>query len=193
MHSGKKELCDRTRVVLLRPFQSTLSRPLYKPMIIRRLQKEDLPALARLYMQFWNEESSLVRMQETFARLRDDPDYVFLIAEVDDEIAGSLMGIVCEELYGECRPFMVIEDVIVDREFRQQGIGSALIREIESYAVSRNCNYIIFVSELERTDAVPFYRSLGYSPDSYRGFKKRLGVQGKRSMPPPSLDARDPE
>jgi GNAT superfamily N-acetyltransferase len=162
-------------------------------MIIRRLAEEDLPALARLYMQFWSEESSLGRMQEIFRRLRDDPDYVFLVADVDDEIAGSLMGIVCEELYGECRPFMVIEDVIVDREFRQQGIGSALMRTIEAYAVSRNCNYIIFVSEREWTGALPFYRSLGYAPDSYRGFKKRLGAQGKRSMPPPLADVRNPE
>ena len=152
-------------------------------MLIRRLETEDLPALARLYVQFWSEQSCLLRMQETFARLRDDPDYFFLVAEEDDEIAGSLLGIVCEELYGECRPFMVIEDVIVDREFRQQGIGSALMQEIEACAGSRNCNYIIFVSERERTDALPFYRSLGYEPDSYRGFKKRLGAQGKRSLP----------
>ncbi|MGA2162355.1 MAG: GNAT family N-acetyltransferase [Methanoregula sp.] len=153
------------------------------PIIIRRLAEEDLPALARLYVQFWSEESSLGWMQETFRRLRDDPDYIFLVADVDDEIAGSLMGIICEEIYGECRPFMVLEDVIVDREFRQQGIGSALMREVEAYAVSRNCNYIIFVSERERTDAVPFYRSLGYAPDSYRGFKKRLGTQNTRSLP----------
>jgi ribosomal protein S18 acetylase RimI-like enzyme len=152
-------------------------------MKIRRLNEEDLPALARLYVQFWNEESSLGRMEETFARLKEDPDYIFLVADVDEEIAGSLMGIICEELYGECRPFMVIEDVIVDREFREQGIGSALMREIEAYAVSRNCNYAIFVSEQERTDAVPFYRSLGYAPDSYRGFKKRLGMQSTRSLP----------
>jgi GNAT superfamily N-acetyltransferase len=161
-------------------------------MLIRRLKKEDLPALARLYVQFWNEESSPGKMQETFARLRDDPDYIFLVADVDDEIAGSLMGIVCEELYGECRPFMVIEDVIVDQKFRQQGIGSALMREIEAYAVSRNCNYIIFVSERERTDSLPFYRSLGYEPDSYRGFKKRLGGQGTRLMPEPLTEARIP-
>jgi ribosomal protein S18 acetylase RimI-like enzyme len=162
-------------------------------MIIRRLTEEDLPALARLYMQFWNEESFPGRMQVAFRRLKDDPDYVFLVADVDEEIAGSLTGIVCEELYGECRPFMVIEDVIVDREFRQQGIGSALMRAVEAYAISRNCNYIIFVSERERTDALPFYRSLGYEPDSYRGFKKRLGAQGKRSMPSPLTDARNPE
>jgi ribosomal protein S18 acetylase RimI-like enzyme len=162
-------------------------------MLIRRLKNEDLPALARLYVQFWNEGTSLGRMQETFRRLKDDPDYVFLVADIDDEIAGSLMGIICEELYGECRPFMVIEDVIVDLEFRQQGIGSALMREIEVYAISRNCNYIIFVSEVERTDALPFYRSIGYAPEKYRGFKKRLGEQGTRSMPPPLTGARIPE
>ena len=154
-------------------------------MKIRRLQEEDISALARLYEQFWNEKSSIVRIQETFGRLKKDPDYIFLVAEVEDEIAGSLMGIICEELYGECRPFMVLENVIVDREFRQQGIGSALMREIEAYANSRNCNYIIFVSESERTDALPFYRSLGYATDSYRGFKKRLGAQGVRKMPEP--------
>ena len=163
-------------------------------MIIRQLQAADLPALARLYVQFWNERSSPEKMNATFARLRDNPDYFFLVAETDEEITGSLMGIVCEELYGECRPFMVIEDVIVDREFRQQGIGSALIRTIEAHAVSRNCNYIIFVSERERTDAVPFYRSLGYEPDSYRGFKKRLGAQETRTVPQPSVSAkRSPE
>jgi len=152
-------------------------------MLIRRLETEDLPALAHLYMQFWNEKSFLEKMRETFARLRGNPDYVFLVADMDEDVVGSLMGVVCEELYGECRPFMVIEDVIVDREFRQQGIGTALMRAIEEQAVSRDCNYIIFVSERERTDALPFYRSLGYEPDSYRGFKKRLGRQRIRSMP----------
>jgi len=105
------------------------------------------------------------------------------VAEHKGHIAGSLMGIICEELYGECRPFLVIEDVIVDNESRHKGIGSALIRKIENCAISRNCNYIIFVTESERTDALPFYESLGYSPDAYRGFKKRLGRQAERSLP----------
>ena len=182
MRCGKRAWCSRTQALF--PATARAS-PVYSddPVIIRRLIEEDLPALARLYTQFWEEASSLERMQATFRRLRDDPDYVFLVALVDDDLAGSLMGIVCDELYGACRPFMVIEDVIVDREFRQQGIGTALMRAIEAHAGSRDCNYIIFVSERERTDALPFYRSLGYEPDSYRGFKKRLGRQRIRSMP----------
>ena len=151
-------------------------------MLIRRLKTEDLPDLARLYVQFWNEASSLKTMKETFDRLKDDPDYIFLVAEENNTIAGSLMGIICEELYRTCRPFLVIEDVIVDRKFRKQGIGSALMQEIESHAIKRDCNYIIFVSEHERSEALPFYRSLGYDPDLYRGFKKRLRIQGKHSI-----------
>jgi len=151
---------------------------------IRELRETDLEALAELYVQFWGEMSSIERMQKTFRRLKDNPDYIFLVAEHKGHIAGSLMGIICEELYGECRPFLVIEDVIVDRLSRHKGIGSALMRNIETYAISRNCNYIIFVTESERTDALPFYTSLGYSPDAYRGFKKRLGRQTEKSLPP---------
>jgi hypothetical protein len=33
------------------------------------------------------------------------------------------MGILCEELYGQCRPFMAVEDVIVDQAHRRRGIG----------------------------------------------------------------------
>ena len=151
---------------------------------IRALRETDLSSLAELYVQFWGETSCLEKMQETFRRLKGNPDYIFLVAEHKGHIAGSLMGIICEELYGECRPFLVIEDVIVDRAFRHKGIGSALMRKIETCAISRNCNYIIFVTESERTEALPFYQSLGYSPDAYRGFKKRLGRQGITSLSP---------
>jgi len=141
---------------------------------IGRLTEADLPALAGLYKLFWGEDSCLDRMRETFRRLKGRSDYIFLAAKDDRRLVGSVLGIVCEELYGECVPFMVVEDVIVDAEWRRKGIGSALMCELESLAVERNCGYVIFVTEVERTDAQRFYESLGYEPDAYRGFKKRL-------------------
>jgi len=143
-------------------------------MQIDRLSEADLEPLAALYKQFWGEESSLDKMRATFARLRTDRDYVFLAAKVDGRLVGSVMGIACEELYGQCRPFMVVEDVIVDRAHRRKGIGTALMRELERRAADRGCSYIIFVTESDRVDAVRFYGSLGYSPDAHKGFKKRL-------------------
>ena len=143
-------------------------------MEIGRLTEGDLTALAGLYKQFWGEDSCLERMRETFGRLKDDPRYIFLAAWSESRLVGSVLGIVCEELYGECVPFMVVEDVIVDTGRRRGGIGTALMCELEKQAVESNCGYIIFVTESERTDAHRFYASLGYKPDAYKGFKKRL-------------------
>ncbi len=143
-------------------------------MQIRRLLEADLDNLARLYKQFWGEESSLEKMQTTFQKLKGNPNYIILVADQQNCLVGSVMGIICEELYGDCKPFMVVEDVIVDKHQRRLGIASSLMRELERYAAENNCSYIIFVTESERIEAHRFYESLGYKSDAYKGFKKRL-------------------
>ena len=143
-------------------------------MAIRKLIEDDLASLAVLYQQFWGEVSSLEKMRATFQRLKGNPNYIFLVAERQNRLVGSVMGIICEELYGDCKPFIVVEDVIVDKHHRRLGIASSLMRELERYASESNCNYIIFVTESERTEAHRFYESLGYKSDAYKGFKKRL-------------------
>jgi GNAT superfamily N-acetyltransferase len=145
-------------------------------MEIERLTETDLPILAELYKQFWGEESSLEKMRAAFHRLSNDPNYIFIVAKIDECVVGSVMGIVCEELYGECKPFMVVEDVIVDKRYRREKIGTSLMQELEKLAIERNCSYIIFVTENERVDAHRFYESLGYRLDAYKGFKKRLNT-----------------
>ncbi len=139
------------------------------------LTEGDLQSLAGLYKQFWNEDSDIVKMRGTFRRLAGNRDYIFLGAKRDGQLVGTVMGIVCEELYGQCRPFMVVEDVVVDREHRRRGVGSLLMRELERRAEDRGCSYIIFVTEQDRTTAHQFYGSLGYDLDGYRGFKRRIG------------------
>ena len=87
-----------------------------------------------MYRQFWGEESSLEKMHEKFQELKDNQNYIFLSVLEDNQLVGSILGIICEELYGQCQPFMVIEDFIVDENHRQQGIGTALINKMEDYA-----------------------------------------------------------
>jgi ribosomal protein S18 acetylase RimI-like enzyme len=90
-------------------------------------------------------------------------------------LVGFAMGIICEDLYGKCKPFMVIEDLIVDKNQRRSGIGSALMRELEKCAIDNDCCQILLVTEADRTEAHRFYRSLGYEFESYKGCKKRVG------------------
>ena len=143
-------------------------------MELGRLTESDLEDLAGLYRQFWNEGSDLERMRAVFGRLKDHPGYVFLGARRGERLVGSVMGVVCEELYGDCKPFMVAEDVVVDKEHRRSGVGTALMRELEKCAMAAECRTMLLVTEVYRTDAVGFYESLGYRSDPYKGFKKRL-------------------
>jgi ribosomal protein S18 acetylase RimI-like enzyme len=141
-------------------------------MRIERLTENDLVSLAEIFHQIWGEISSLEKMKSTFSRLKSNPAYFLLAAKQDNELVGFAMGVICEELYGECKPFMVVEDVIVDQRQRQKGVGSALMRELEKYAKDYECCQIIFVTESNRKEALSFYNAVGYEYEPYKGFKK---------------------
>lgn len=139
-----------------------------------RITESDCPRLAVLLEQLSEEKSDPVKMIESYRRIAGDGNYILLGAFDDGVLAGSLMGIICHDIVGECRPFMVIENVIVAEEFRGKGIGKLLIEAIEKEGRTRNCSYTMFVSGMKRTGAHAFYESVGYVPDMVRGFKKYL-------------------
>ena len=116
-------------------------------MEIVALKEQDLPDLGRLYGQFRGEQSCLEDMRKTFRRLQKNANYILLGVRVGGSLVASVMGILCEELYGRCRPFMVVEDVIVDRAYRRRGIGSLLMQAIEEEALRNNCGYIMLVTD----------------------------------------------
>ena len=143
-------------------------------MQLREMTAEDIKELAELYKQFWNEESITEKMREKFTDLKTNDNYIYLSAFIQGNLVGSILGIVCESLYGECEPFLVIEDFIVDENYRQQGIGSALIEELEERAKKQGCTHIILVTEKERKGAIRFYETAGYKKGQHQGFKKSL-------------------
>jgi ribosomal protein S18 acetylase RimI-like enzyme len=143
-------------------------------MNIRSMVKEDIPELALLYKQFWNEDSTSRLMESKFVELGENPNYIFISALEGNHLIGSVSGIICEELYGECKPFLVIENLIVDHEYRRKGIGNALMTEIELRAIENDCYQIFLITHNDRLDAIAFYESLGFNPDTHKGFKKPL-------------------
>ena len=113
-------------------------------------------------------------MNEKFAELSNNDNYIFLVAEVNGVIAGSILGIICHELYGNCRPFLLMEDLVVDAEFRKMGIGKSLINELETIARQKDCYQILFMTEAERKDTIKFYESIGFDSGKNIGFKRPL-------------------
>ena len=143
-------------------------------MIIREMIIDDMPQLAQLYKQFWDEESSVETMYQKFNKIHENGSYILLSAIENNQLIGSVMGVICGELYGDCNPFMVLENMIVDEKYRNKGVGKALISELETKAAEKNCTQIILVTDADRIEARGFYESAGYNPHTHKGFKKKL-------------------
>ena len=141
---------------------------------IRRINETDLEAISNLYQYFWNENSNIIKMKEKYNELKKNTKYIFLCAEIDNKVIGTIMGIICDELYGECNPFLIIEDLIVNKEYRNMGIGKRLMNELENIAKQSKCSQIQFITEANRSDTISFYESLGFNSKTHIGFKKNI-------------------
>ncbi len=145
-----------------------------KNIIIREMIPQDVESLSLLYKEFWGEESNQNRMAAKFFDLQKSKAYIFLSAVDGNRIVGSIMGIVCEELYGECETFLVMEDFVVSEDYRRMGVGKRLLETMEKSARSRGCRQIQFMTESRREGSIAFYESQGYDSGKNIGFKKKL-------------------
>lgn len=142
---------------------------------IKRIERNDLKELSLLFEELSGKKTDFEIMVKNFEWISKNEDYIVLGAKYNGKLVGSLMGIICHDLVGECKPFMVIENVIVSSNLRGQGIGKKLMTEIERIGKEKNCYYTMFVSGAQRKEAHKFYESLGYKLDEVQGFKKYLG------------------
>ncbi len=111
-------------------------------------------------------------LKEKIANTNADENSYLMVAEDKEtgRLCGSLFAIIMGDFCAECRPFMLVENVAVHKDFQRRGIGKAMFEEIEKWAKARNAHYLMLTSSMNRTDAHEFYRSLEYT--EVKGFKK---------------------
>ena len=143
-------------------------------MQIARIQEADLPALDALYQQMQPTGFSIESMREALPTVGEDSNHIVLGAKVDGKLVGTVLAVVCQMLYGHCKRFMVVEDVVVDGQHRRMGVGAALMRELETHAIRTECRYIMLTTDSDRLGAQRFYGALGYQSSGYVAFKKKL-------------------
>lgn len=122
---------------------------------------EDYPA-ARL---LWENAGSGIHLrrsddpEEIQKKLQRDPD-LFLIAEIDDEMVGTVLG------GFDGRRGMVYHLAVSD-QYRRQGIGELLMDELERRLKSKGCIRCYLLVTVENEDAMHFYKKRGWSHMDY--------------------------
>lgn len=108
-----------------------------------------------------------------FAVISGHPDHALQVAVAGDEVLGCLQ---LSFLPGLSRRGMwrgQVEGVRVARQARDRGIGRLLMQWAIDACRQRGCGLVQLTSDVRRTDAARFYRSLGFV-DSHLGFKLDL-------------------
>lgn len=142
-------------------------------LILRKTVAEDQEALDAV-MQVISDGAVKDRKKaaELIEKVGRDPQK-YLLAAVDSEtgtLCGTLLGVVFEDICGDCRPILLIENVAVLPEYQGKGVGKAMFREIERWGREMDCHYEMLVSGNQRKGAHKFYEALGF--DEVKGFKK---------------------
>ncbi len=105
--------------------------------------------------------------EEIQKKLQRDPD-LFLIAEVDNEIVGTIIG-------GYDGRRGMIYHLAVHASVREQGIASLLLNEIEKRLKTKGCLKCYLLIDADNEDAAQFYVKRGwYEMKADRIFGKEL-------------------
>lgn len=141
--------------------------------IVAPLGLDDLPALASLYGQLADHEPDHASMAVVYGRMADNLDYILLGAKSPEgTLMGTVMGVLCLDCAKDCRPFMVMENMVVHRDHHRKGVGQRLVEALEAIARERRCFFMEFCSSSFRKGAHQFYHAAGYDPDLVKGFRK---------------------
>jgi len=135
-----------------------------KKVKIRQATVSDIPAMNELFSKdLGYEECTLEIVEKQFAVLDNSREAVF-VAEAD---SGRIAGVIHVEKYNVLYfPTMAnILGLAVAADFRRQGIGSALLKRAEEWALENGASSMRLNSGESRKQAHKFYRAQGYTDD----------------------------
>ena len=143
---------------------------------IRRATKEDLEPLYGLERECFTAEAFT---KEQLAYLVEHPHGISLVAEIDSEIVGFIMGLIYNHDTTRIGHVYTI-DVAV--KHRRRGIGLRLLRELEQRFVENGVGICCLEARRGNVAALELYRRHGYTEVSVLKNFYSEGVDGVRLM-----------
>lgn len=126
-------------------------------MIVRAFQLSDYTAVEKLLKEVLSEQC----YEETFVAFKRQlslDSKLILVAEVDEEIVGLIIGTIDEDLGYYYR-------IAVAEEYRGQGIGTTMISKLQQRFLTRKVRKIFVTADMHNEPLLPLYESLGFPRD----------------------------
>lgn len=85
-----------------------------------------------------------------------------LVMKADGKVVGmvSLLYSISTALGGKVA---ILEDMVIDKDFRRKGLGKELLQEAIAFAQKRGCLRLTLLTDYDNEAAIRFYQSAGFS------------------------------
>lgn len=139
---------------------------------------EDLPCLAELLAELFVLESDFRpdrdRQLRALQIILGNPDIGRLfVLRVDGLVVGMANALITVST-SEGGYVVLLEDVIVGRRYRGQGLGRRLVEHVQDWARGQGMTRVTLLADRDNQAALDFYRKLGFSDSSMMVLRRQL-------------------
>jgi len=139
---------------------------------IRRLEKEDAPAISRIYASITMKEveADFRRVVEEHSRRDNEACFV---AEINGQVVGFMISYILTAGFGMAKSAW-IATLGVDPAFMGQGIGAALAEEIFKFYKAQGIENVYTSVRWDSCDLLSFFKTLGFDRSHFINLRKIL-------------------
>jgi len=148
-----------------------------KKMLLREIQYKDLERLLHLYNQLHEEDEPQhinAGVMEMWQRILDTKNHHIIVAEANNTLIAACSLTVVPNLTRGVRPYAVLENMIVDKEYRRRGYAVAVLEYTIQLAQSENCYKIMLTTRHTNEASQALYTKMGFQGDARKSFVMTL-------------------
>ena len=128
---------------------------------VRQARQQDCAEIARLAKQLGYPASDDAMRTRLRRLLASSNDTVFVAESDAGGLLGWIHGTLTQFLESDFR--VEIAGLVVDEQFHRRGVGRALVKQVEHWALEHGAEQSSVRCRTTRPEAHQFYESLGYS------------------------------
>ena len=141
-------------------------------MEIRKMKLEDLDSVFELLNELYENKIEYSKFAQKYKESLKDSNFYGIVAITEYKVVGVLISRVINRL-AKKKNILFIDDLIINKKYRNIGIGKLLIQNANTYAISKDCGALELTSMIQNVNAHRFYENNGFEKKQYK-FKKHL-------------------
>lgn len=143
--------------------------------MFREAQSEDFDDIIRLYRQLQPTDPVMEDGSDAaaFKQILDSPGLHLFVLEQDGAVVATTYLNVIANMTRSASPYAVIENVVVEKSLRGNGLGKQIMTRTLEAAWDAGCYKAMLMTGSKTPATHAFYEACGFSPDAKKAYLAR--------------------